>query len=217
VQRLNRQDADAMTAKIKKNDELIDFFQRWNQVIQRKESDVSPKMVVFFDGVPFEAKLVHLSERFDMAILKIDRPRAGPFFRLCAENKIEQGEPVVILGYPGLALLARSEADQAIKDRNQEAGVDPEKRLLPQDFIHSETRGYVTRNIEDSSRTWSIEHDARTSGGNSGGPVVIKDGSVVGIHSAGVPGEGVKLNFAYSVAQFRKEIDAYVKSSSVWK
>ncbi|MFN5604979.1 MAG: trypsin-like peptidase domain-containing protein, partial [Actinomycetes bacterium] len=51
---------------------------------------------------------------------------------------------------------------------------------------------------EWASFDFSIEHDATTEPGNSGGPVITEDGRVVGVHYAGgdLYGNGVIRRFA---------------------
>lgn len=187
------------------------------QIMGKAETDIGPQLKVYIDQVPFEAKIVHISDRFDMAILKIDR-KGGPFFSLSLDNEPEQGIEVYTLGFPGIANDARSIEDVVANIVNSQLDRSPEESLQPQHLKFSRTNGTISRVVEGASRKWEIEHTVQTFPGNSGGPIFDEKGTVVGLHFAGKAGDsGGKLNLALSTGQFRKELDEYVKTPIEWR
>lgn len=109
------------------------------------------------DRVEHMAEVVGVSECSDIAVIRID---GGPFpYLRWYEGPIRPGLDIYAAGFP--------------------LG-DPEFTLLG--GIVSRARGVI-------DETWAsveqpIEHDASTNGGNSGGPIVTKQGEVVAVHYA---------------------------------
>jgi serine protease Do len=109
----------------------------------------------------YSARVLGASECSDLAVIKIDTPRPLPYLSWY-DGEISPGLDIYAAGFP--------------------LG-DPEFTL---------TRGIVSRahGILDESWAWvqnSIEHDANTNPGSSGGPIVTADGRVVAVHYAGDP------------------------------
>lgn len=197
--------------------QIAQYCAEMAKVTGKPETKVDARLKVFIDQVPFDAKVVHMSERFDMAILKIDR-KSGPFFGLATKNEPEQGLEIYTLGFPGIANDSRSEEDAAIEKMNAEHKRSPEESILPHHLRFSRTNGTVSRVIEDSGRKWEIEHTVQTFPGNSGGPIFDRAGTVVGLHYSGIAGTtGGKLNIALSAGQFKKEVDQFVGSGVHWR
>lgn len=114
---------------------------------------------VFVDGddEPRNARVLGVSECNDLAVIDID----GDGYRYFRWNDTppQPGHEVSVAGFP--------------------LG-DPEYTL---------TRGIVSKAEADGDTSWSsldhtLEHDASAEPGNSGGPLVSEDGSVVGVHYA---------------------------------
>jgi serine protease Do len=77
------------------------------------------------------------------------------------------------------------------------------------------TDGAVSRVItEEKGRRW-VQHTAAVNPGNSGGPLVAEDGTVLGINTLRAVGaEGIF--FALTPPQMRREIEEHVPGT-VWK
>lgn len=197
----------------------IALYKRWIANVQPASVSLEPRLSVFFDGIRFETEIKYLSDRYDLAILKVKQTRDMPYFSLSLKNEVAGGEELVILGFPGVANRARTTADKALEIVNQDQFDEPEKQLLAHHFKYSQTQGFASRSVADAGGLWTIEHNVPTYHGNSGGPVLLSDGTVAGINSAGVSdsGGGATLFLAYPVAQFRKEIDQFVPKGIVWK
>jgi serine protease Do len=128
---------------------------------------------VFIDGEdrPLNARILGVSECNDLAVLDLEGDDY-PYFEWF-EGPVNAGIDVWAAGFP--------------------MG-DPE---------YSISRGSVVKAEADGETEWasfdfSIEHDATTEPGNSGGPVITEDGRVVGVHYAGgdLSGNGVIRRFA---------------------
>ncbi len=107
------------------------------------------------------ARVLGASECADLAVIEIDDVSAVPYLDWY-DGEVRPGLDIYVAGFP--------------------LG-DPEYTL---------TRGIVSRahGILDENWAWvedSIEHDAATNPGNSGGPVITAEAHVVGVHYAGDP------------------------------
>jgi len=107
------------------------------------------------------ARVLGASECADLAVIEIDDVTTVPYLDWY-DGEVRPGLDIYVAGFP--------------------LG-DPEYTL---------TRGIVSRahGILDENWAWvedSIEHDAATNPGNSGGPVITAEGRVVGVHYAGDP------------------------------
>jgi len=108
---------------------------------------------------PRNAKILGVSECSDLAVIDIDGD--GFAYLEWYDGAIEPGLEVYTAGFP--------------------LG-DPEYTL---------TRGIVSKARANGDSDWAsadyvIEHDARLNPGNSGGPLLTKDGKVVGVNYAGI-------------------------------
>jgi S1-C subfamily serine protease len=182
-----------------------------------------PRVWVFFRGEKYIARIVHVSEQYDFAVLKVER-RDMPFFRLAAADTPPRGTKVVACGFPGATRVALSPEEmlnEKFRDERIRLAVKTGKRVRVEDAIRKsdfefdQTAGTVTRPVtEESGRKW-IQHDATIHPGNSGGPLVTEDGTVVGINTLKST-QAAGIQWSLSLPQLRREIDAHVPAV-VWK
>jgi S1-C subfamily serine protease len=113
-------------------------------------------------GRTLTARLVGMSSRYDIAVLRVRGLHASPLKWSGTKPKI--GQAVLVLGFPG----------------GDDVGV-----------AFSATQGIVSalgRDFEDHPLLNDmVQYDAPTNHGNSGGPVLDRDGKVVAVHAAGEP------------------------------
>lgn len=197
----NLQNAHALLEKLRR-EELI---------------ELRPAVWVFFGKQnKYLAKILHISDAFDMAVLKIDR-RDMPYFRLSASAKFPRGTRVSACGFPGVANLPLS-AQEAASELSRRAVVPRriEEVFKQRDFefvLTSGSIGRITR--EEGENTSWVQHDASINPGNSGGPLLLEDGTVVGINTLGARNAAGTF-FALSVFQLRGELEKVVPNM-VWK
>lgn len=116
-------------------------------------------------------------EEADLAVLKAEKVPEGRVALplLNKDQKLEQGDSVIALGYPGTS----EEASNA--ERRQYYGT-PDKVTV--------TEGKVTlmRTVADGGSIDTIQHSAQINHGNSGGPLILPSGEVAGVNTYGFKG-----------------------------
>jgi serine protease Do len=132
------------------------------------------------------AKILGASECSDLAVIQIEGGDAFPYLQWY-KGKIDTGLDIYVAGFP--------------------LG-DPEYTLL---------RGIISKAKANGDTTWAsidsvLEHDAAAVPGNSGGPVITKDGQVVGVHFAG---DSAGQRFAVSRDEAMKVLPQLEKGESV--
>ncbi|MDR1187275.1 MAG: serine protease, partial [Bifidobacteriaceae bacterium] len=138
-------------------------------VIEGPHSSGTGEIMVVYSGaqndfVYPEVKFVDYSK--DFAILKLSEPtnkrKPLPF---TLSDKVEIGQAVLALGYPGAAEDASSYSPKDVGDM-------------------STTRGVISRKASAAfadAQVW--EMDVAIHPGNSGGPLITEDGAVIGINT----------------------------------
>jgi S1-C subfamily serine protease len=112
---------------------------------------------IMVGGATYKGTVVLFDPAFDLAILRTDAP-LGPILAL-DPNQVERGTQAAILGYPEDGPLTVGGA-----------GISAQITAVGRDIYN---QGAVTRSV------YALQADVRP--GNSGGPVVIAGGQVVGI------------------------------------
>lgn len=112
-------------------------------------------------------KVLASSETHDLAVLEAasDIPGKEPVPALVLAADVSSRDEVYVVGFPG-AVDRMASGDNLLRPTT--------------------TRGIVGRKIETAGKTGMLQVDARTVGGNSGGPWLDACGRLVGIHSRGV-------------------------------
>ena len=169
---------------------------------------LKPAMWVIVNGEPHAAKIRFTSEKFDMAVIKIDSKEL-PFFRLSTQEEPPLLTEVMAIGFPGAVAANPLEDRTDFRDRVNKAHKMKNSPLCEQRITL--TKGEVSSISSDKQ---FIQHDANINPGNSGGP--LWDGqarTVIGINTAGIPGAN-GLFFALQMRQLREEITEHVPDIS---
>ena len=126
--------------------------------------------IVLKNGKKYNVRLVSVSKKHDLALLKLDN-YVTPYLQLTKKNNQQQGMQVYAIG-------------------------------SPLGFNDSRTSGRITKSANDYLMT-----DSRILPGNSGGPLVNKDGVVLGVNTAVVGGGqyGSGLGIAIHAPIIRQE------------
>ncbi|HLW68490.1 MAG TPA: trypsin-like peptidase domain-containing protein, partial [Gemmataceae bacterium] len=230
------------------NQHVVGEVERLQDSNERKEFEernkvkITPKVWVFFTREEkYEATIEYISHDYDMAILKIDRKNDRKKPRcLALSNKnpeeLPRGTAVMCCGFPAIDRQPTTvrEAVNAILAK-EVGGRYIEQQLAAKAFDFSLRRGFVNVRAHDYRymkvdpetnkilEAWPkdalcIQHDAEIFGGNSGGPLLLEDGTVVGINAIKVTGgaEQARLNYAITLPQLRKDIEKIVPGA-IWR
>ncbi|MEI8376599.1 MAG: serine protease [Planctomycetota bacterium] len=166
---------------------------------------------VFVNGEKYVAKLLYSSPKHDYAILKVERRFARPFpLKLSTSDLLDAD--VRAIGFPGVAATGFSDQEIVQKiAKKQLQHADVAEEFNERDLKYVLTAGRVSQVTSDEVQraTW-IQHTANIAPGNSGGPLVLLNATVVGINTqvAGDKKElGAQFYRAMCLGQFRKDID----------
>jgi S1-C subfamily serine protease len=181
---------------------------------EEKMLDVKPTVWVFFGKEKKIAEIKHVSDKFDLAVLKVARSQRS-FFSLGLREDLDRGEQVYALGFPAAAQAALSDDELRETVLRAVSGKSVEEQLKLRDFDFVQTNGTVSRmSTESAGRTW-IQHNADINPGNSGGPLTTTDGVVLGINT--LRHEGASgVFYSLSLPQLREEITKHV-SKAAWR
>ncbi|MBN1567265.1 MAG: trypsin-like peptidase domain-containing protein [Acidobacteria bacterium] len=134
------------------------------------------------------AKLARISDRNDVAMVKIDIPQTLKKVELNDNyDSIKVGDPVVVLGYPGFSQKVLGVV--ASRDiLNQQISV----KEIPDPTLSAGNIGRILRGHAGLTEAAVFAGDYyqltinSTGGGNSGGPMFDDQGKVVGIYTLGI-------------------------------
>lgn len=126
-------------------------------------------VVRFRDGSVFDvAGYAAIDPQMDLALLQLEEPPSSLVPVRIAEQELEQLTPIVAFGHP-----------QGIEFAAYEGRVS---RLVKTGELPAPLQKFVRElTASDSDQTW-IQHTARLSEGNSGGPLATERGEVIGIN-----------------------------------
>ena len=125
------------------------------------------------------ARVIKLDEENDLALLKVDASADLVAIPLGTDDNLVETMSLAAFGYPFGRLLASENRYPAV----------------------SVNAGTVTALRKKAGKLSSIQLDASVNPGNSGGPVVDREGKLIGIVNSGIP--GARLNFAIPVRLVR--------------
>ena len=168
---------------------------------------------VYLDGVSYPARIISMSDRYDMAILRINTSNS-PYFALSEAESFTRNQNVFAVGFPSGAsteLTTLGEVE-AIVRKNVAKSITT--FFDESDFTYTQTTGAISRLENKSGAGGVIQHTANINKGNSGGPLIDESGRVVGINTFGVIDQNTF--YAVKLVQMKAEIDAIVPHA-VWK
>lgn len=138
------------------------------------------------EAEPFDVELVRAADDADLAVLRCSIEGEVPFLETAVALP-DPGEPVTVLGYPlGIrALMARAGTEfvSGIRARGEPDFWTVAGELARRGLIAP----IATRGIVGQRTPEFITYDAETTGGGSGGPVILDDGRVVAVNTAILP------------------------------
>jgi S1-C subfamily serine protease len=156
------------------------------------------------------AKIARVSDRHDVALLKIDVPEAVPKIDINDNyDTIKAGDSITVLGYPAVSPIVYGIVrSQDVFNREAQVKVVPDPsvtvgnigRVLRSDEANKDNA------ISDFGDAYQVT--ANPGSGNSGGPVFDNNGGVIGIYYAGrTLGGGATGQVSFAVPiRFAKEL-----------
>ena len=126
------------------------------------------------------ARVIKLDEENDLALLKVDASPHLVAIPLGTDDNLVETMSLAAFGYPFGRLLASDNRYPAV----------------------SVNAGTVTALRRKTGKLSAIQLDASVNPGNSGGPVVDKEGKLIGIVNSGI--RGARVNFAIPVRLVRE-------------
>ena len=214
------EDPEQAKEAIRKLFEDQSFLNRHQEIVETSVKlnvkKVEPTIWVFFAKEKYIAKIIHKSDFYDLAVLKVERKK-GSHFTLASrdESKFRQGVQVYALGFPAASRRALSPQEEAKRDYDRSHHERVENKFTGPDFRCNITQGIITLlRIDKEDEQSKIQHSAEISPGNSGGPLMDKEGLVVGINTevrtVTFSGMSVQNYLALSLPQTLKELKAEV-------
>jgi DNA-binding response OmpR family regulator len=152
------------------------------------------EMTAYFPDAPsgIAVEISHISEEADLSLLRGDFSSLKRSILKIDSRKeaVVSGQPVISLGYAtGISAILARAGDDAVDDIVKVSGGNPTKiadELLRRRLIRPlVTQGHIGDVLADR-----IVYDAQTTSGGSGGPLIDRDGEVIGVTFAAVKGFG---------------------------
>jgi DNA-binding response OmpR family regulator/S1-C subfamily serine protease len=170
-----------------KNDEL-------SSAVQQGLVPVIAEMTAYFpdapSGVPVE--ITQISEEADLSLLHGDLSGLNrPILKIDSRKEAAiSGQPVISVGYAtGISAILARAGEDTVDDIVKVSGGDPATiagELLRRKLIRPlVTQGHIGDVLDDK-----IVYDAQTTSGGSGGPLINREGKVIGVTFAVVKGFG---------------------------
>jgi len=150
--------------------------------------------------------LVRASTDADVALIKVEAAQGLKVAELSQDDKLEVGEKVIVLGYPGV-----SEKTYIVMETRENGRASRRQELVPEPTV---TEGIISRlgsavRKEGQATVVGTVEDAfqlsvnATGAGNSGGPVFNTKGQVIGLFTYGRNYGGASVSFAVPISHGR--------------
>ena len=161
----------------------------------------------------YKCKILHESQKYDLAVLKIDRTFSNPV--KIKNGPLQRGDDILLVGYPGVvqsALLSfESESGKNRVDKKLRNGdaISYFDQIASSAYEPTLTNGIVSA-VRTMKGIQTLQVSATAAGGNSGGPLLCdKTREAVGILTYATSSghtSGGQYSFAPEIGQMMGEI-----------
>lgn len=151
---------------------------------------------LYFNGQgPVELRIVAESQGQDLCVLRTERKLKGLRSLPLCTGKIESGQAVYTLGYPGSADYLAGQI-----------AFTKEEMTVTNGLVSAIPTSYTIGTGQKPVKL--IQTNADINSGNSGGPMLNEGGQVIGVNTVGIKGDGVSgMNGAVHVSELRGFLD----------
>ena len=138
-------------------------------------ADSSKMEIILYDGTKYIPKIIRVNPSKDLALLKIEKQNITPF-KLDETEVSSMGKEIYVIGTPSA-----------------------------EDLSQTLTKGIISSVRKQANGSRIIQTDASISFGNSGGPLINKEGKLLGIVNAKLVGMGIEgISFAIPTNEIGK-------------
>ncbi|NLF06475.1 MAG: trypsin-like serine protease [Pirellulaceae bacterium] len=183
-----------------------DFKRKYNATLEEQ-------IWVFVNKEKHDAELIHVSDKTDYAILRVNRRFAKPFRLKAVPERLLDAE-VRAVGFPGAATTPFTDREGRLWEFSKnKCHSDVAEVFNDRELQYVMTAGRISQVTEDTATKvkW-ILHNAGIARGSSGGPLVLQDATVLGVNTLIARDEiGVGAEFYHAIffGQFRGDIDKH--------
>jgi S1-C subfamily serine protease len=176
--------------------------------------EVEPAVWVYFGSQKEEhrAEILHVSDDYDLAVLRLEGVQEAPHFALAStvtDERLPRGHRVYALGFPGAANVSLSDEESRRRQARLAGGERISAEFADSDFEYSQSDGSISKVSAREGGGTVVQHNADLNPGNSGGPLVTRDGLVYAINTA-TNREASGIHFSIAIDQMRHEIDLWI-------
>ncbi len=172
----------------------------WEKDVEKeslKSRGLEPVLLRFHGYLPgraeaLELELVRASDTADLALVRPKQDGALPsgLGLSLAQANPQQGDEVLILGYPTGLRSMLVQAGEAFVKSLQDGGISGFWAIAEALAKENRIRPLASRGIVSQAGGESVVYDAETTSGGSGGPVLNSRGRVLAVNSAIIPSFG---------------------------
>lgn len=145
-------------------------------------TDTTKLEIIMNDGTKYKPMVVRSNKNSDLALLKIEKNVIVPF-KLTDNESYRMGQEIYAIGTPSA-----------------------------EDLSQTLTKGIISSIRKKPGAAKIIQTDAKVNGGNSGGPMINKDGNLIGVVNSKLIGIGVEgIGFAIPANQIQSSLSIKIK------